>query len=74
MNLNDAKIGDDFTILNIDADSQLKNRFYSLGITKGSTASVIEVTLAKETIELKLNKSRIALRISEAKCIEIEKC
>lgn len=74
MYLNDAKVGDEFKIINIDANSQLKNRFFSLGISRGATASIEEMTLARETIELRLNKSRIAIRVSEAKCIEIELC
>lgn len=74
MKLSEGKIGDSFKIISISADSQLKNRFYSFGIIKGAIAYIEEITLAKKTIEIKVQKSRIALRVSEAESIEIEKC
>ena len=74
MYLHEAKIGESFKVLSIHANHQLKNRFYSFGIVKGAIARIEEVTLAKETLEIKINKTRVALRISEAKTIEIEAC
>ncbi len=71
MNLSEAQIGTFYKVKSIDANTQLKNRFYSFGIVKEATIKVEAVTLAKETMEIKINKSKIALRLSEAKSIEI---
>ena len=65
---------DEAIILNITADKTLKSRFNSFGIIKGSKISVITTTMGKETLEIKVNKTKIALRVSEAAKIEIEKC
>ncbi|MFA9373598.1 FeoA family protein [Poseidonibacter sp.] len=74
MTLDKLNIKESAIIKQIDCDSVLKNRFYSFGIVKGSTISVVGITLAKSTIEIKINNSKIALRISEAAKIEVEKC
>lgn len=74
MNLSKLKVGDSFTISKINAENQLKNRFISFGIVKGVIASIEEITLAKETIEIKIKNSKIALRITEARTIEVKKC
>ncbi len=74
MTLDQLKKNDEAIILNINADKTLKSRFNSFGITKGTKISVITTTMAKETLEIKVNRTKIALRISEASKIEIEKC
>lgn len=61
-------------IIKINADKTLKSRFNSFGITKGTKISIVATTMAKETMEIKVNRTKIALRISEASKIEIEKC
>jgi ferrous iron transport protein A len=71
MNLSEALIGTSYTVKSVNANSQLKNRFHSFGIVKDAIIKIEAVTLAKETIEIKINKSKIALRFSEAKNIEI---
>jgi len=60
-------------IINIFSDSVLKARFNSFGIVKGATVYVLEQTLSKNTIEIKVNTTKIALRIVEAQAIEVEK-
>lgn len=74
MKLSDLSKHDEAIILNITADKTLKSRFNSFGITKGTRVSVITTTMGKETLEIKVNKTKIALRVSEASKIEIEKC
>ena len=61
-------------ITQIDCDNILKNRFYSFGIVKGSTIVLEGITLTRSTIEIKINNSKIALIISEAAKIKVEKC
>lgn len=59
-------------ILKIDCDTHLKNRFYSFGIVKGAKVKVKEQTLAKNTIEVEVGHTKIAMRVAEAKKIEVE--
>lgn len=61
-------------ILAINADKALKNRLNSFGVNKGAKIKIEELTLTKSTIEISINRTRLALRLSEAKCIEVEKC
>ena len=72
MTLDKLNINDEATIKSINCDSVLKNRFYSFGIIKGAKIKIEEVTLTKSTIEIKIDQSRIALRLSEANKIEVE--
>ena len=74
MRLDQLKKNEEGIIVNIDAEKTLKSRFNSFGITKGTKISVITTTMAKETIEIKVNRTKIALRVSEAAKIEIEQC
>ena len=74
MTLNELNKGEKASITQIACDKVLKNRFNSLGIKKGELLQVEELTLAKETIEIKINRTKIALRVSEASNISIEKC
>ena len=73
MRLSELQKGECGKIISISSDSVLKARFSSFGITRGSIAYVIEQTLSKNTIEIRIQNTKIALRLSEAKTIEIEK-
>jgi len=74
MTLDNLNVGDSATILSINCESALKNRFYSFGIVRGSTITIEEITLTKSTIEIKINTTKVALRLKEASTIEVEKC
>lgn len=66
--------GESAIIFQVDCEKILKSRLNSLGIKKGEKVHILEMTLAKETIEIKINQTSVALRVSEAKNISIEKC
>lgn len=74
MTLENLEIGDKGKVLSINCENALKNRFYSFGIIKGAIVTIVERTFTKSTIEIKINSTRVALRIQEASKIEIEKC
>jgi len=74
MTLSEINVGESAIIKAVNCDNALKNRFYSFGIVKGSTIKVEEITLAKSTMEIKVNTTKVAVRISEAQTIEVEKC
>ncbi|WP_121628099.1 FeoA family protein [Poseidonibacter antarcticus] len=72
MTLDRLNIGDSGIIKDIHCDRMLKNRFYSFGLIKGAKIFVEEVTLARSTMEVKINTTKIAVRLSEASKIELE--
>ena len=59
-------------ITEITASKELKNRFNSLGLFRGAKVFVETYTLAKNTMEININHTKIALRISEAQTIKIK--
>lgn len=61
-------------VLRINSEQESKARLNSFGIMKDAKIIVQEVTLAKKTIKISVNKTNVALRISEAANIEVEKC
>ncbi len=72
MNVSEMKIGQEGVIKKIIATEPLKSRLYSLGIVKGEKIKLLKHTIAKNTFEVEVNKSRIALREDEAKMILVE--
>jgi ferrous iron transport protein A len=59
-------------IKNLNCDIELKQRFYSFGINKNSQLIVENISFSKNTIEINVEDTFIALRMEEAKCIEEE--
>ena len=72
MTLNELKIKESAEVISINCDKVLKNRLYSFGIIKRAIVKIEELTLTKSTIEIKINQSKIALRLSEAEKIEVK--
>ena len=56
----------------LQASSALKQRLFSLGIVKGAEIEVVDCSLSKSTIKVKVGNTLVALRDSEAKQIEVE--
>jgi len=59
-------------IKQIHAQHTLKKRFFSLGLNIGKEVEVVETSLQKNTIKVALGFSSVALRLDEAKLIEVE--
>jgi len=72
MTLNQLKINESAIITAINCDDILKDRLYSFGIIRGVKVEIVELTLTKSTIEIKINQSKMALRLVEASKIEVE--
>jgi len=72
MNVSEMKIGEVGTVKKITATEPLKSRLFSLGIVKGEKIRILKYTIAKNTFEVEVNKSKIALREDEAKMITVE--
>jgi len=72
MYLSDLKINQEATIINISSNEELKQRFYSFGINKGSIVKVEAISPTKNTLEINVEDTFIALRVEEAKTIEVK--
>lgn len=59
-------------IKQINAEQTLKKRLFSLGLGIGREVEVVETSLQKNTIKVALGVSSIALRLDEAKTIQVE--
>ncbi|MCH9814433.1 MAG: ferrous iron transport protein A [Epsilonproteobacteria bacterium] len=73
MNLSELRKGDRGTILKINAGRELKSRLTSFGIYKGATFEIKACSLARNTLELEVGNSLVALRRGEVEKIEVEK-
>jgi len=68
----DMKIGQEGIIKKIVAKEPIKSRLFSFGILKGNRIKILERTIKKETLEVDIEGSRVALRSEEARSILVE--
>lgn len=71
MFLSDLKKGDRAQIVQIHADKALKDRLTSFGVMRGEMLWIKGCSLAKQTMEIEVGSTLIALRAQEAKKIEV---
>jgi ferrous iron transport protein A len=72
MTLDQLQKGDMAIIKKIESSDELKQRLSSFGVMRGTEIVVEAFSLKKKTIEIKVNRSHIALRLDEAKKIEVQ--
>jgi len=73
MKLSQLRKGEKALIVNIHADKALKDRLASFGILRGEEVEVKGCSVGKQTIEVDVDGTLIALRAEEADKIEVEK-
>ena len=73
MKLTELTKGERGEIVKIHADKTLKDRLNSFGIMRGEELTVKGCSLAKQTMEIEVGGTLIALRREEAEKIEVEK-
>ena len=73
MNLTELTKGNKAEIIKIYADKALKDRLNSFGVMRGEELLVKGCSLAKQTMEIEVGSTLIALRRDEAQKIEVEK-
>ncbi len=71
--LSQMNAGDKAIVVRIDANEELKQRFFSLGLHKGSQLQIKATSIAKSTMEIEVGTTLLALRYEEAKSIEVQK-
>lgn len=72
MTLDELKKGDSAVIKKINAENELRNRLVSFGVKRNSSINVKEYSIAKKTVKIEINRAMIALRLDEARKIEVE--
>ncbi len=72
MLLSDIPIGKKVSIVDIKAESALKKRLRTLGITKNRDVTVLEESIGKQNMKISFGSTEIALRIDEARQIEVK--
>lgn len=73
MTLFDAQEEKNYKILTIKTqDEELRDRFLALGITKDTEVFLERFSSNKDTLAIRINHSKIALRSSEAQHIIVE--
>ena len=73
MKLSDLKDKEKAIIKSLKCNDDLKQRFYSFGIIQGGVVCMNKISLNNNTMVLDVDGTEVAIRIEEAKQIEVEK-
>ena len=72
MTLKDLTVGQSAKITKVKTTGALKQRFVSMGLTKGVEVKVIKIAPLGDPIEIELRGYNLSVRKDDAKNIEIE--
>ena len=72
MVLSDLHKGNQAEIVKINADKALKDRLTSFGVMRGEIILIKGCSLRKQTMEIEVGTTLIAIRADEANKIEVE--
>lgn len=73
MVLSDLRKGNQAEVIKINAEKALRDRLNSFGVMRGERIFVRGCSLAKQTMEIEVGSTLIAVRADEADKIEVEK-
>jgi len=73
MKLTELTKGEQAEIVKVHAEKALKDRLNSFGVMRGETLTVKGCSLAKQTMEIEVGSTLIAVRADEAEKIEVIK-
>ncbi len=73
MFLNELHKGERGEIVRVHAEKALRDRFSSFGLMRGEEILVKACSLARQTMEIEVGATSIALRAEEAEKIEVNK-
>ena len=73
MTINSLQDNEQGIIVDIDADSKMRERLFSFGIVKSKLIKRIKSSLDGSTILVEIDRSCVALRNKEAESIRIKK-
>ncbi|MBN1839807.1 MAG: ferrous iron transport protein A [Campylobacterales bacterium] len=69
--LSEMNPGEQGIVSKIDAQGELKQRLFSLGLRKGSQIKMKASSISKSTLEVEVGSTLLALRYEEAKMIQV---
>jgi len=69
--LNQLRVNETAIVTAIKASEELKQRFFSFGLRRGTELKVKAFSVANSTIEIEIGTMMLALRNEEAKAIEV---
>jgi len=72
MRLTELTKGDKAEIVKIHAEKPLRDRLSSFGVMRGEMLTVKGCSLAKQTMEIEVGSTLIAVRADEAEKIEVK--
>jgi len=72
VDLTQVKFDKEYVIKKVKAEEPLKSRLLSFGFAKGNRVTVTEYTLTKQTYDVRIEDSQVALRSEEAESILVE--
>ena len=73
MKLSELTKGEKAEIIKINADKALRDRLNSFGVMRGEELTVKGCSIAKQTMEIEVGSTLIAVRSDEADKIEVKK-
>ncbi len=73
MLLSQLRKGDKAEVIKVVADRALRDRFCSFGIMPGEELEIKACSMAKQTVEIAIGSTMVALRIEEAEKIVVDK-
>ena len=73
MKLSELTKGNRAEIIKINADKALRDRLTSFGVMRGEELTVKGCSIGKQTMEIEVGSTLIAVRSDEADKIEVEK-
>ncbi len=68
----DCELNKSYTVKKLHTEGALRQRLISFGILKGVQITYLSSTALNNTYKIKVGKMSIALRLDEAKKIEVE--
>ena len=71
--LSEMNPGEQGIVSKIDAQGELKQRLFSLGLRKGSQIKMKASSIPKSTLEVEVGSTLLALRYEEAKMIQVKR-
>ncbi|NOR56264.1 MAG: ferrous iron transport protein A [Sulfurovum sp.] len=71
MNLSELRKGNKAEIVKISADKALRDRLHAFGVMRGEEITIKGCSIAKQTMEIQVGATLIALRREEAEKIEV---
>jgi Fe2+ transport system protein FeoA len=72
MTLDQLSVGEEAVVTGIRSGKELKRRLLSFGLVAGTKVRLTERTLKRNTFEIQVDRSMVALRKGEAQKVEVE--